>query len=165
MKTIIGIDPGLKGGMVRLVGEPSSTQLKFQSAAFKLVQSIYTRSGKEIDWSHVSDTLSEWLEVDTDVFVERVHAMPGQGVSSSFSFGVNYGGLIALCQALRVRAIYRVEPRVWKAQYGLTKQDKKASIALAQKLFKTEELKTDGLAEAALIAGFGWGYTEKVKTQ
>ncbi len=45
--------------------------------------------------------------------VERVHSMPGQGVASTFTFGLGYGRVLGALEALGVPTVL-VEPRAWK---------------------------------------------------
>lgn len=93
--------------------------------------------------------------------IEKVHAMPGQGVSSMFSFGQNYGYITGVLNALNIYPL-EVTPQKWKKYYGLH-TDKQASIETAQNLFKGVNLyktprcknKHDGMAEALLIANYG----------
>jgi hypothetical protein len=85
--------------------------------------------------------------------VERVSSMPGQGIASSFAFGVGFGSILSVIQALHLPLEF-VTPARWKAQLGLPR-DKHASLDRARLLFPTAELhlaKHDGRAEALLIA-------------
>lgn len=50
--------------------------------------------------------------------VEKVHAMPGQGVSSTFGFGRNRGHLEAAAEALGFEWAL-VPPKVWQRDTGL----------------------------------------------
>jgi hypothetical protein len=85
--------------------------------------------------------------------VERVSAMPKQGVSSSFKFGVGFGSVLGVLQALQLPFDF-VTPAKWKGDLKLGK-DKKASLHKARLLWPTADLhleKHDGRAEALLIA-------------
>lgn len=92
--------------------------------------------------------------------LERVSAMPGQGVTSMFSFGVNYGYIRGLLEAFEI-PYELVIPRFWKREFGVT-ADKNTSIAVAQRLFpavsllRTERCRKpdDGFAEALLMAEY-----------
>lgn len=86
-------------------------------------------------------------------YVERVSAMPGQGVSSSFIFGVNFGSILSVLQTLCL-PLELITPASWKRALGLS-SDKKASLHRARLLFPGAELalaKHDGRAEALLLA-------------
>lgn len=61
--------------------------------------------------------------------VENVHAMPKQGVSSTFKFGMGVGIIHGVAGALRL-PLALVTPGVWKKHHGLGSH-KEASRALA----------------------------------
>ena len=51
--------------------------------------------------------------------IEKVHAMPKQGVTSMFTFGYGYGGLrMALIAA--GFPFQEVQPRAWQKHFGIT---------------------------------------------
>ena len=98
------------------------------------------------------------------IYVERVSAMPRQGVASSFAFGVassfafgvGFGSLLAACRFLAM-PLELVTPAQWKRAMGLS-SDKRASLDKARLLFPTAELhlaKHDGRAEGLLLAEHG----------
>ena len=92
--------------------------------------------------------------------VEKVGAMPGQGVTSMFSFGRNAGYIEGVLTALGLR-YQLVVPRRWKAEFGLT-GSKADSIEVCRRLFPGVSLRasercrkdSDGMAEALLMAEF-----------
>lgn len=92
--------------------------------------------------------------------IERVNAMPGQGVTSMFNFGLNYGWLLGQLDAYDI-PYETVLPKKWKAEFGLT-GDKTNSIEVCKRLFpkvsllRTERCKKDddGKAEALLMAEY-----------
>jgi len=91
--------------------------------------------------------------------VEKVGAMPGQGVTSMFSFGQSYGFIMGVLRALGI-SYQLVPPAVWKREFGLLRADKQASIETCKQLFPGVSLlpgeqcrkDSDGMAEALLIA-------------
>jgi crossover junction endodeoxyribonuclease RuvC len=100
------------------------------------------------------------------VAVESVHAMPGQGVTSMFTFGQGFGVILGICchagyTELNHRLVL-VTPQKWKTFHGLIGCDKTASIARAMSLYPGEGFRpsararkpSDGMAEAALIANY-----------
>jgi crossover junction endodeoxyribonuclease RuvC len=96
--------------------------------------------------------------------IEDVHARPGQGVTSMFSFGRSVGVVEGVFGALGV-PVTRVTPTKWKKAMGLGK-DKDESRRRAIELWPTQarlfqRVKDDGRAEAALIAL--WYVKENVK--
>ena len=93
--------------------------------------------------------------------VERVGAMPGQGVTSMFNFGKSAGYIEGVLEALGI-SYQLVMPKRWKAEFTLNGKDKAASIEVCKRLFPGVELRatprcrkdSDGMAEALLIACF-----------
>lgn len=97
---------------------------------------------------------------DIKVCVEKVGAMPGQGVVSMFNFGHNLGVIEGILSALRI-PYQLVPPQTWKKEFSLT-GDKAKSIEVCKKLFPEVDLRatersrkpSDGLAEALLMAEY-----------
>lgn len=86
--------------------------------------------------------------------VERVGAMPKQGVASTFKFGVAVGiihGILGACEV----PMHLVAPSIWKRGAGLIGQPKDAARALAIRLFPAvtglERVKDQGRADALLM--------------
>lgn len=91
-----------------------------------------------------------------DVIVESVHAMPGQGVSSTFKFGVAFGGALALAERIEGQCKL-ISARTWKKAMGLS-SDKDDSLEMARGLWPQAPLsrkKDNGRAEALLLAEWG----------
>jgi hypothetical protein len=89
---------------------------------------------------------------DVAAVIERVGSMPGQGVSSSFNFGVGFGSCLPVLQLCKL-PIHLVTPAKWKRDLGLSR-DKNASLDKARLLFPGANLslkKHDGRAEALLL--------------
>lgn len=92
--------------------------------------------------------------------LEEVHAMPKQGVTSTFTFGEGYGFLRGVMEALGI-SYQTVKPQRWKKEFGLN-SDKQESIAVCRRLFPDVSLKptersrvdNDGMAEAVLISEY-----------
>ena len=139
----IGIDPGAKGCMC-LIG-------------------IGKLAFKDFDLKEYSSTLKTFCNTcDTElmVAVEKVHAMPGQGVSSSFSFGQRLGELEGMLTALQI-PYELVAPKDWQKACGIpAKSDKKGIASVMQKLYPTAELYgnkgglRDGRSDALGLAHF-----------
>lgn len=91
------------------------------------------------------------------VALESVHAMPKQGVSSTFKFGVNFGQWQGILAALGL-PYFMPRPTEW--QKGLVRKSdgadpKTRSLAVARRLFPKVDLrrkKDHGRAEALLLA-------------
>lgn len=139
----IGIDPGAKGSMCVM----SNGKVVF----------------KDFDLKEYSSTLKAFLDTnDTELMVaiEKVHAMPGQGVSSSFSFGQRLGELEGMLTALQI-PYELVAPKDWQKACGIpAKSDKKGIASVIQKLYPTAELYgnkgglRDGRSDALGLAHF-----------
>lgn len=147
MTHIVGIDPGLTGGFAVL--SPAG-ELE------RLADLPVIRDGRLawIDGGALQSLLIDSLVGrPARVAIERVSAMPGQGVASAFSFGVGFGSVLSILQA-RHLSIELVTPAVWKRAVGLS-SDKRASLDKARLLYPEADLglaKHDGRAEALLLA-------------
>lgn len=147
-KWFIGIDPG-KSGALAIIHVGDTGILSVSITPFD--EERYVQELKEIHINPGDKCVA---------CVERVAAMPGQGVKSMFSFGANYGFIQGLLAMKRI-PFETIPPQKWKKEYSLGK-DKEASIATAKKLFpcvsllKTERCKKehDGMAEALLMAEY-----------
>lgn len=145
MSVYIGIDPGKHGGFACVDSEKHCT---------------YPWDG---------DMFPIWIERmvkehgDENIFaiVEKVSAMPGQGVTSMFNFGKNCGYIEGVLKANYI-AYQLIPPKRWKMEYGLH-NTKEESIAVCQRLFpdvnlyRTDRCRKpdDGMAEALLMAEYG----------
>lgn len=106
------------------------------------------------------------LRACSHVFVEKAQAMPKQGVSSMFNYGVGFGEIIGWLKSMEVPYTL-VTPSQWtKAMHmGVSAklEGKARSIEAAQRLFPGVSLlpterctkASDGKAEALLICEFG----------
>jgi crossover junction endodeoxyribonuclease RuvC len=146
----VGVDPGLTGALAIL-----STDGALELLADLPI--IRDRSLAWIDGSELQSLILGALQGrGAAAIVERVSAMPKQGVASSFQFGVGFGSVLSVLQALHIRIEF-VTAAVWKRSYGLSR-DKHASLHKARLMFPAAELhlaKHDGRAEALLIAEYG----------
>ena len=148
MTAWIGIDPGQTGGLACV--EPDGS--------LRWAMPMPAVSG-EVVGQQLAAILKHASEVShTKVMIEQVHSMPGQGVSSTFKFGKNFGIAIGVVNALHL-SLHRVTPQKWKQQFQLTGKDKDASRHLATEFWPdmAEEWrfkKLNGVSDAALIAEF-----------
>ena len=90
------------------------------------------------------------------VTLEDVHAMPKQGVASTFKFGKNFGIAIGVIATTDLPLEF-VRPQMWKGEFALNGKDKDAARLKAIELWPKQKemfkLKKDvGKADAALIA-------------
>ena len=92
--------------------------------------------------------------------VEKVGAMPKQGISSTWVFAENFGYIQGVLHALGI-PFQLVPPRVWKKEFSLN-SDKAKSIEVCHRLFPEVSLKRtarsrnddNNLAEALLMAEY-----------
>jgi hypothetical protein len=138
---ILGIDPGVGGGLVLL----EDTEPTFVG--------LYVSEQDFID--NVRDLASEGIDA---AFIEKVNAFPGQGVASTWKFAQNYGFERGVVRTLKV-PLHEVRPQVWQKGLGIpqVKEKTKRKAALkdtAGRLFPQLRwtLKT---CDAVLIALYG----------
>ena len=145
---IVGIDPGKGGGLAYI--DPAG------GAAGRPMPMV----GKEID-GHELATLLHNLN-PAMVIVEKSQAMPGQGVTSMFNYGVGFGRLLGILEALGIP--YRlVTPQAWKkVVLAGTAKDKDAAIQFCRRAFPRVSLTPgqkrkphDGVADALCMAEYG----------
>ncbi len=133
---ILGIDPGKSGGIAWV--SPDNAL-------------IYKMPETERD---VWELLRSFAPNTRKAYLEKVHSMPNQGVSSTFKFGTSYGMLWGFLVALEVPFEF-VTPQKWQKAMGcLSKGDKNVTKRRAQELYPNERL-THATADAALIATYG----------
>lgn len=90
-------------------------------------------------------------------YIEKVSAMPGQGVASMFNFGMGYGIIQGVVSALGI-PYELVTPQSWKKRAGLIGKEKDNARTMAQQLYPDAPLgrkKDIGRADALLIARYG----------
>lgn len=142
---VIGIDPGGSGG-IAIIDEFGASSWKVPATerdTWDLLHGLYSESPSAV------------------AYIEQVHSMPGQGVSSTFRFGASYGGLRMAMIAAGV-PFHDVAPGVWQKVFrlptlkkaGSNTAKKNAHKARAQELFPDLKI-THATADALLIAEFG----------
>jgi len=133
----LGVDPGASGGIARLGNG-------LEPYAWKMPDT-------ERDIAELFRPLSEWKSIFC--IIESVHSMPKQGVTSSFSFGRNYGFLRGMLIAYRI-PFEEVTPLKWQKFLGCQSHgDKNITKAKAQQLFPGIKV-THATADALLIAEY-----------
>lgn len=132
--TFIGIDPGQSGGIAKLTTDGTGY------IAYKMPE-----TEKDI-WELLSTVMGPSF-----CLIERVHSMPKQGVTSSFTFGMGYGALRMALVGLSI-PFETVNPQAWQKGLGcLSKGNKNTTKARAQQLFPSIKV-THAIADALLIA-------------
>lgn len=137
----IGIDPGANGGIAAVTDKGAAWAKPYSNEELKGLAEFAPRGGIKF-------------------CVEEVHAMPGQGVTSMFTFGKRFGYILGVLEA-NMMPYDLVTPQAWKKEFRAT-ADKQTSIDACRRLFPDVSLKRsercrkdhDGMAEALLIAEY-----------
>lgn len=146
----IGIDPGKKGGIAVIEDLKDEKEIHAHPYSDDVLKKI------------CKDILADWSVQKASVFcvVEKVGAMPKQGVTSTFNFGKSFGYILGVLEANGI-PYQLISPQRWKKHFSLT-NDKNKSIQTAKRLFPSVSLlptdrcrvESDGMAEALLMAEF-----------
>jgi crossover junction endodeoxyribonuclease RuvC len=148
---IIGIDSGYTGALCIVDSDTIS---------FFDMPLASTKKGKNIlDIAKLTEIMRQYVGLVDLVYIESVHAMPSQGVSSTFRFGECYGAIQGVAVALGFTVKY-VTPQAWKKLYGLIGSDKDYARTLAINNFPQyadmiARKKDIGRADALWIAQYG----------
>ena len=152
-RTIIGIDPGLKGGICVL---DSSRPYIYEVLPMPVL-------GKEINSQAIRELIM--IHHPEIVAIERQQSFPGQGISSTFVTGDNYGFLKGIVAGTGF-SYEIIHARRWQGEMlkGLPKGDKtKTSAAImairlwpGQSWYASKRCTKvhDGMIDAALIAEY-----------
>ena len=138
----IGVDPGAKGGYA-WIWDGEVTARPWDNEFFVQDMRCLSLTGEK-----------------TMACVEKVGAMPGQGVTSMFSFGKSAGFIEGVLTALGI-PYQLVTPQRWKKEFTLH-HSKEDSITVCKRLFPGVDLlptrrcrkESDGMAEALLMAEY-----------
>jgi crossover junction endodeoxyribonuclease RuvC len=153
--TIIGIDPGKHGG-IAIVNDDFVRVIPIPLA------------GDDVDLAGIHTWLCEYVPFSRKhntviAYIEKVGAMPKQGVTSMFSFGFTTGALHGIVAAMMIPR-FMVTPQAWKKEILVgTAKDKNSAIEYCRRVYPnvslmaTDRSKTchDGMADALCIACFG----------
>ena len=152
-KNYIGIDPGKTGAICCID--------IYEKCLYEKTPTLQTGKKKDYDISAMVELLENYIntcENSVLIMIEKVHAMPGQGVTSMFNFGMGYGIWQGIIAALKTPFEF-VTPQKWKKvmMEGFPKE-KSASILRVKQIYtKLGSLKKsdNGIADAILIARYG----------
>lgn len=145
MKTLfIGIDPGKNGGIAQIDTENGVICTEPYSDTALITACNEANYGTN----------------GVICCLEKVGAMPGQGVVSMFNFGQSVGYIKGVLESFRI-PYQEITPQKWKREFGLS-SDKAASAEICRKLFPDINLLAtprskkphDGMAEALLMAEY-----------
>lgn len=145
---IIAIDPGKNGALVLRNGNE-----------------ILSVDAMPDTCTDLSDLLDRYKCISIQensrltAYLEQVHAMPGQGTVSMFTFGQGFGHLEQALADFRIRTV-KVQPNAWQtalslSSKGKTKREHKNILKQkAQELFPDIKI-TLANADALLISEYG----------
>lgn len=144
----VGIDPGSRSGAYAIITDEGVTVKPWGNDEFST------------DMANIAYQYESHKEKAIAV-VEKVGAMPKQGLSSTWAFAKNAGFIEGVLSSQRI-PYQLVPPRVWKKAFSLT-SDKAKSVEVCHRLFpnvslkRTERCRTDdnNFAEAILMAEYG----------
>lgn len=143
-RIILGVDPGASGALAFFrTDRPAEIEVYDTPLA-----------DKQVDAAELARIIR--ASGATEAIVERVSAMPKQGVSSTFKFGMSYGAVLAAVGVLGL-PLRQETPGRWKKHFRLT-ADKEQARGLAIRTWPGSpdfrRKKDHGRAEAALLARF-----------
>lgn len=118
-KLFLGIDPGQAGGIC-LIRYDGITTLEIIKMPYT-ERDVWTWIGS---YSNAKGIIA---------VIEKVHAMPGNGVSSMFKFGMGYGGLRMALIAASI-PFGEVTPQKWMKEFGITRKPTETKSEFKQRL-------------------------------
>ena len=162
-KTVIGIDPGASGA-ISFTTTNDKIRKKNGVNTYKCHELI---SGRRLI---VSMATTAFKTDKTIAYIEKVHAMPHDGRSSLFKFGVNYGAWLGILHTnYEINGIVQVSPQKWmkwwETKLGIKlpkeKKDRKNKLKeIASDYIDNTQKTTLWNADSILITMYGV-YTEK----
>ena len=153
MSRVLGVDPGASGALALLDTETGTIDVVDMPV---VTIKRGTRNVRQVQPALVVDIIKQ-LQPDRAV-VERVAAMPGQGVSSMFAFGRSLGVVEGALAGVGI-PYTDVPPATWIKAMGV-RGGKDGSRNRAIELYPRQaglfaRVKDDGRADATLIATWG----------
>ncbi len=155
MSQVWGIDPGNNGALVMFDSDEGVLNIHDMPL-------MDVKGKKVISPNLVTEILKQH---HCPAFIERVHAMPGQGVTSMFNFGKGYGIILGVLAGLEM-PINIVNPTTWqtylKVQRGKDGSRDRACQLLPNYSQYFARKKDDGRSDASLIAYYGISFADSV---
>ena len=154
---IIGVDPGFSGAIAII--SPPDLEIMPRLTIVDMPTTPGAKGKTELNHAAVFSSLACSVSgLKTIMWLERVSAMPRQGVSSMFRFGQQFGAL-EMAAAANKHELHYVTPATWKGYFKLS-ANKGVARGEAIRRFPAQahlfsRVKDDGRAEAALIALYG----------
>jgi crossover junction endodeoxyribonuclease RuvC len=147
MSLFMGIDPGKAGGVAVVTSEGSIHHIEKMPQTESQISQLFN----SLQYDGIQLTI-----------IERVHAMPGQGVTSMFTFGQGYGGLRMALHCFEF-PFEDVTPQAWMKTLLPRGRNKEESTAVwknfiieqAKMLYpRYKTLITKNTADALMIAEY-----------
>ena len=183
MQLVVGIDPGFDGAFVVIDAETKRLVVVYEMPIYVVEKKKTRKVRKNEKFAGIRKTKSyvaherninveelvrlaqRWDAKHTTAYLERVHARPMEGVTSSFRFGESFGIVKGVLTALGI-PITLVEPSRWtKEMHGGLSRDMEAkdrSVVAARRLFPEVNFVVEGsrqvhagLVDASLIGMYG----------
>ena len=107
---LYGVDPGASGGIAWQIGTREPRAIAMPATEVDTFLAFEQPDSSERPGGH------HMIAV-----IEKVHSRPGEGVSSAFKFGWNYGGLRMAILAAGIR-LEEVTPYTWQKALGIPKR-------------------------------------------
>ena len=158
MMLYIGVDPGKSGGIAIVTDRGSASVVAVTPMLI---------AGREIDLTATAEWIDECIgDANATCYIEKVSAMPKQGVTSMFNFGFSTGAIHGIMATLGIPR-HLVTPQRWKKIVLVnTKKDKEAAIDFCRRSYPDVSLlATDrswkahsGMADAICIASYALIY-------
>lgn len=153
----VGVDPGISGAIGVVGGFQNDHDSVIRPLHVVDTPTITEGKKRELD---LEATANAFLTID-QVYapvcsaIEKVHAMPKQGVVSTFRFGQSYGAVQMAARGMGV-PVFDLTPQAWKRYLKLA-AGKDAARAMCKRLMpgsaeSVARVKDEHRAEALLIA-------------
>lgn len=156
---VIGIDPGLTGALAMF---DTAGNVLVTADMPHVTVTVNKKARKRLNEAALAQALRSMVGDElVHVFIERVNAMPRQGVASSFAFGMATGVVRGIVAGMSL-PLTEFTPVEWRKLAGVRGRggDKGQSLTRAAQLFPAvastfEKAGHHNRAEAALIAYAG----------
>ncbi len=149
---ILGVDPGITGGLALYDGKEL---MVWQMPFFEIVVNGKIRKRIDVVGLH---TIIATNEID-HAYIEKVNAQPGNGAAAAFAFGYGCGVIDSVVQCTAIPFTH-VSSMKWKKAMDCPKEKDGSRQRASQLLPAYADCwglkRQDGIAEAALIALYGW---------
>jgi hypothetical protein len=123
----IGVDPGSSSGAIAIVKDGHLS-----------IYGMNRKSEQQIEKVFYNVLLDKDLTTQIFAVIERVSPHKGQGLTSTFKFGVNYGFLRACLVANRI-PFRDFTPKEWQKHYSMVRKKTPSRIVDGKKIPGTKE--------------------------